>query len=270
MDNTQTEIDKINQAIATQEALHGIVSDEQVATTLALLRQKLAELTAQSAHGDSVGGDKLTVGGIRNAKGVAVGDGAKTVAERGVLVEGDVNGNIITGDQNKVGGIQAKTIIADNVVQGFQQVGGDLSNATDTVVLAEALSNGRITADSIEAKNVIAGFQYIANPADATADELRQEVVALKEQVAEAIAAGDVEESGTIKDVQSALTIAETELEKEEPDGNRVVRKLKEAAELLTTASTMVDAVRETGISLLKFAPVAATLYQISTSLFGD
>ena len=34
MGNPQAELDKINQAIATQETLRGIVSDEQIAATL--------------------------------------------------------------------------------------------------------------------------------------------------------------------------------------------------------------------------------------------
>lgn len=218
---------------------------------------------------DKVDGDKTTAGDINDAQGIAAGKGAKAVGERGVLVEGNVSGSIITGDQNQVGGIQAKTIIADNVVQGMQQIGGDLSDAAQAVALAEALRGGTITADSIQAKNVVAGLQYIADPANATPDQLRQQVAELQRQLAEAIADSGAAANPDIEDAQSALNQAETELEKEQPHGSRIVRSLKNAAEILTESAKATDAARKAGLALIKLAPIAAALYQISMKLFG-
>lgn len=271
----QIELDKVNQAIAAQEALRGTLSEVQVEAALAPLRQKQAELTAQlkspspAGRAEQEGGDAITVGDVSHAQGVAVGRGARAVGERGVLVEGDVAGSVITGDQSNVGGIRANRIEAENVVQGMQQLGGDLSQAADAVALAEALSRGSITADSIQAQNVVAGFQYIANPAQATPDELRQEVAALQRQLAEALAAGEIEANADMADAQNALAAAETELAAAQPPGSRIVRKLKEAAEILTTSAKTADAARQTGLALVKLAPVAAVLYQISMRLFG-
>lgn len=181
--------------------------------------------------------------------------------------EAAVGGNI--GEQGKVGGIQAKTIKADNVVQGMQQLGGDLTDAANAVALAEALRSGSITADSIEAKNVVSGLQYIADPAQATPDELRQEISHLRQQLAAALAAGEIEADADVKDVQDALDEAETELAQPQPQGNRVVRKLKEAAEILTEGAKATEAAQKVGLALIKLAPVAAALYQIATKLFG-
>jgi len=298
---TTAELHKINQAIAAQEALRGTLPDAQVDAALTPLRQKQAELTAQlatqqapqktihadKATADKVEGDKISVGDISNAQGVAIGPearatvdvqpgaalaqgtAAKAVAERGVLVEGDVSGSIITGDQSGVGGIRANRIEAENVVQGMQQLGGDLTNAADAAILAEALSRGSITADSIQAQNVVAGFQYIADPALATPDELRQEVAALQEQLAAAIAAGELEPNGDMEDAQNALAAAETELAGSQPQGSRVVRKLKEAADILTESAKATAAASKAGLALVKLAPVAAALYQIATNIFG-
>lgn len=248
----------MQEAIAAQEALRGTLPDAQVEDALAPLRQKQAELTAQ-----------LASAALSGSGAVAQGAGSQSVGERGVLVEGDVSGSIITGDQSSVGGIHANRIEAENVVQGMQQLGGDLTNAADAVALAEALRGGSITAGSIEAKNVVAGFQYIADPAHATPDELRQEVAELKRQLAAAIAAGEIETSGDVDDVQNALAAAETELAEAQPQGSRVVRKLKEAAELLTEGAKTTAAARQAGQALLKLAPVAAAIYQIATNLFG-
>ncbi len=218
---------------------------------------------------DKVGKDKITAGDISDVQGVAAGKGAKAVGERGVLVEGNVSGNIITGDQNQVGGIQAKTIKAENVVQGVQQLGGDLSNVAAAVSLAEALRGGTITADSIEAKNVVAGLQYIADPSNATPQELQQQVAELQRQLAEALTDAKMEADADMEDAQDALNQAETELGKSEPHGKRIVRKLKEAADILTEGAKTTDAARKTGLALLKLAPVAAALYQIATTLFA-
>ncbi len=255
----QAALDKIKQAIATQEALRGTMPDAEVETQLAALRQKQAEFLAQLPEGS-----QTAVTGA-----VAQGSGAKAVGERGVMVGGNVGGSIITGDQSTVGGIRANKIVADNVVSGMQQLGRDLSSAAAAVALAEALQGGSISADSIEAKNVVAGFQYIADPAQATPDELRQELAALKQQLAAAIAAGEVEAAGDIEDAQDALDKAEAELTKDEPQGGRIVRKLKEATEIFTAGAKATDAVRDTVTALARLAPMAAALYQIAQKLFG-
>lgn len=255
----QAALGKIKQAIEAQEALRGTLPDESIEAQLVPLRQKQAELLAQLPES----GQTAVTGAV------AQGSGAKAVGERGVMVGGNVGGSIITGDQSTVGGIRAHKIVADNVVSGMQQLGGDLSNAAAAVALAEALQGGSISADSIEAKNVVAGFQYIADPVQATPDELRQELAALKQQLTAAIAAGEVEAAGDIEDAQDALDKAEAELTKEEPQGGRIVRKLKEATEIFTQGAKATDAVRGTALALAKLAPVAAALYQIATKIFG-
>ncbi|GIK58136.1 MAG: hypothetical protein HND44_10705 [Chloroflexi bacterium] len=67
-----------------------------------------------------------------------------------------------------VGGIQARTIQATNVVVGIQQAGGDHTTIPDPAVLAAALRHGRITADNIEAENIVSGIQHLANPPEAS------------------------------------------------------------------------------------------------------
>lgn len=166
-------------------------------------------------------------------------------------------------NQKGTSSIHAKNIKAKNIVQGTQQIGGEpITNPIEI--------SGSITADElIDADNIVAGFQYIADPANVTTSELQQEVTALKAQLAAAIAAGDVEQSGTVKDVQSALTAAEEELAQEEPEGNRIIRNLKTAADLLAETAKTTDAVRKAGVALGKLGMTAYTLYQIGEKLFN-
>ena len=57
---------------------------------------------AKRSFNNIVGGDMIKVGNISNSSGIAIGRGAKAVGNRGVNVDGDVSGNIITGDNNEI------------------------------------------------------------------------------------------------------------------------------------------------------------------------
>ncbi|MCA9873662.1 MAG: hypothetical protein KC441_08405 [Anaerolineales bacterium] len=254
----QAQLAAIEKQLADLEPLRSTLSPAQFQATITPLQERKAELEAQLA-GTAVSGSGA----------VAQGGGATAVGERGVNVGGSVGGSIITGDSGRVGGIQAHTIKAENVVQGMQQIGGAAADSADLVELAKALGSGSIKADSIEAQNVVAGLQYIADPSRATPDELRQEIAALQQQLAAAIAAGDFANTGDAEDVQSDLAAAEKELAAPEPQGSRVVRKLKAATEILTESAGTAQAAGKVGIALIKLAPVAAALYQIAAKLFG-
>lgn len=91
----EKELEKIAQAIAAQEALRGIVPDDQIDASLTQLRQKHAELQAQVASG-------VNAANLVGSGAIAQGDGARAVGERGVLVDGNVAGHIITGSGNNI------------------------------------------------------------------------------------------------------------------------------------------------------------------------
>lgn len=167
------------------------------------------------------------------------------------------------------GGIFANQITAENMVSGVQQIGGSLADAAGALALADALRQGTISADSIQARNVVAGFQYIADPARATADELRQEVAQLRQELSAAVAAGQLAPTADMDDAQDALAMAEQALTGEAPQGGRVIRKLREAADILAEGARAADAARRAGAAILKLAPTAAALYQIAARLFG-
>ncbi len=257
----QAQLTQVEKSITDAEAMRGILSEAQLQATLAPLQQKKAELEAQ------LSGATYTAS-VSGSGAVAQGAGSTSVGERGVNV-GSVSGSIITGDGSTSGGIHANKIEAENVVSGVQMVGGDAAEAAGLVDLAQALGSGSIKADSIEARNVVAGLQYIKDPNQATPAQLRQELASLQKQLAEAIAAGEMENAGDAADVQSALAVAETELAQPEPQGTRVVRHLKTATEILTTSAGAAQAAGKAGIALIKLAPVMAALYQIATRLFG-
>lgn len=86
LDVLASELDKVQGEIAVREKLVGILSEAELSGLLAPLQQQRSELLTQLI-GDGV---------------VAYGEGAKAVGQQGVLVEGDVGGDVTTGQKNVV------------------------------------------------------------------------------------------------------------------------------------------------------------------------
>ena len=91
----QTQLTKVEEAIANIKAMQGTLSAEQLQASLVPLEQKRKELKAQlpqATYNADVQGDGV----------VAQGDNATAVADGGVVVDGNVQGNIITGSGNTI------------------------------------------------------------------------------------------------------------------------------------------------------------------------
>src|SRR2546427_6566013 len=102
----------------------------------------------------------------------------------------------MTTESQEQGGIRAKRIQADNVVSGVQFQGSDPAQAAALVQLAQAIKRGEITADeAIIAGSVVSGLQYIADPATASTEDLRKELVAFQTKLDQAIAAQELHTS---------------------------------------------------------------------------
>ncbi len=186
-----------------------------------------------TGSGDFIGRDQTIYGDkikVGDHSSAAIGQSATAVGERGVNVGGDVGDSVITGDKGQANSIQAH---------------------------------------SIEAKNVVSGLQYITDPNQATPEQLRQELITLQTQLVEAIAAGEFENAADVADIQIELATVKEEFAKPQPQGSRIVRKLKIVAEILTESASTAQAAGKTGLAIIKLAPVAAALYQIATKMFA-
>lgn len=162
-------------------------------------------------------------------------------------------------------GIRADTIEAENVVNGPMVSSAALEYASALVKLARELGDGVIDARTIRARNVVVGL-YV--PEARTVDELHEEVVALRQQVQTALDAGEVADAADAEDIAAALATAEAELDKPQPSGSRVTRKLKEAAELLTGVAEAATAAGKMAQAVVKLAPVAMMVWKLAEALF--
>jgi hypothetical protein len=172
-------------------------------------------------------------------------------------------------DNQQPGGIRARKIHAENVVSGMQIQGGDPQRAVALINLAQAIRRGEISADEIIAHNLVGGLQYIANPAQASTEDLRKELAALRTKVDAAIAAQEIPDEADAQDTKESLVAVEKELAKPQPNGQRVLRKLDEASTILTKSAEMAQSAGKIGAFVIQLAPLAATLWQVAQRLFG-
>lgn len=112
-------------------------------------------------------------------------------------------------------------------------------------------------------------MQYIADPAQASVDDLRRELVALRTQLEQAIAAQEFSDAADAQDAKESLAVAQSELAKPQPNGNRVLRKLDEVSQIITRSAEMADAAGKLGALVIQLAPVAAALWQIAGRILG-
>ena len=170
---------------------------------------------------------------------------------------------------SEAGGIHARRIEAENVVSGVQIQGGDAQTASSLIQLAQSIRQGKISAQEIKARNLVSGLQYIADPAQASVEDLRRELQALRTQLEQAIASHEFSDPADAQDAQDSLATAETELTKSQPNGNRVLRKLDEFSQIITRTAETADAAGKLGALVIRLAPLAATLWQVAQHLFG-
>jgi hypothetical protein len=95
----EAELAKIEQAIAAQEGLRGILPDEQLEATLAALREKQAAMRAQLAGSGAI----------------AQGEKAKAAGERGVVADTIKDSTIVTGDHSRA--VRAGTYVEKQVIE---------------------------------------------------------------------------------------------------------------------------------------------------------
>ena len=141
------------------------------------------------------------------------------------------------------------------------------------VVLAEGGSEGQIgdgrtqiggsiRAGQIQARNVVSGVQVVGAAAQPEVRDLQAQVAALREELAQAMGAGQFADEVDAGDADAALAAAEQELSSPEPRGERILRKLEEVKKVLAGSA-------DAGVQLAKLAMAANTLWQVAQKLFG-
>ncbi|MDM8537442.1 hypothetical protein QUF70_11850 [Desulfobacterales bacterium HSG17] len=169
----------------------------------------------------------------------------------------------------QTGGIHAKNLKTENLVDGVQVQGGHGNIPAGLAELANAVKGGGIHADNLEAKNTVTGLQYIADPQNPKQDELLKEVAALRENIEKSVKAGEITDKADAEDIQGDLVKVEKELALLQPKPRRIVSSLKNVTEIMNETEQTLKAGGKVQAQAIKLAPTAAAIYAAASAFFG-
>lgn len=176
----------------------------------------------------------------------------------GVKAGGSIRArDIVTGDQTRIQGADAETARAMLALAKTRRRAGP--------------TGGVEAAKEIIAENIITGSQFVylgAGEAEPDQAQFRQELEALKAQLAEAVQANEFADQYDAEDAQRALDRASQEAAAGTPAPDRLAGQLDRAASLLTKASEVAVAAGRFGARVIKLAPVVAGLKKLAEVLF--
>lgn len=173
----------------------------------------------------------------------------------------------MTSNYNWQGGIHVEHIVSENVVSGIQIKVGDAQSAAAFVRLAQAIQRGDISVEEIKICHLISGLQNIANSTKAKMEELDRKLLALRTKLELRLAAQEIPDTADAEDARESLTIAEDELAKLQPLGNRVLRKLDAFGYNVTCNGQTPTG--KLGAMAIQLAPLAAIVRQVVQKLLG-
>ena len=168
----------------------------------------------------------------------------------------------------RTGGVRAGgKIEAENIVTGAQVQGADAETARGLLELAREIESGSVEAvQDIIAKNVVTGFQYIGQGGTApNLEQFQQELVALREQLAQAVKAGEIADTYDAEDVQKAVDRAIEQTRVQPPAAEKVKPHLERAATIINKSATVAESVGKIQALVIKLAPVATALGRLAS-----
>jgi hypothetical protein len=166
----------------------------------------------------------------------------------------------------RTGGVRARgNIEADNIVTGVQVQGAAAQTARELLELAKDIASGSVEAQDIVAKNIVTGLQYLGQGGtEPNREQFQQELNALREQLAQAIAAGEIEDEDDAEDVQTALDRTIKQTQAETPVTEKITTNLDRAATIITRVATVAESAGKFQAAIIKLAPIATALKHLA------
>jgi hypothetical protein len=171
----------------------------------------------------------------------------------------------------RTGGVRAgRDLKADNIVTGVQVQGADAETARALLELARAIESGSVEAvRDIIAKNIVTGFQYVGQGGTApNQEQFQKELAALREQLAQAVKAGEIEDANDAEVAQKAVDRAIEQTQAQKPAAEKIVPHLDRAATIINKAGTVAESAGKIQAAVITLAPVATALYRLTSLIF--
>jgi hypothetical protein len=164
------------------------------------------------------------------------------------------------------GGVRAgRDLKAENVVTGVQVQGADAETARQLLALVPRLDSGSVEAvQDLIATNVITGLQYLGQGGtEPNREQFQRELAALREQLTQAIAAGEIAEPYDAEDAHKAVERAVEQSQAPEASAGKIAPHLERAATIITRAATVAESAGKFQAAIIKLAPVAMALKKL-------
>jgi hypothetical protein len=168
------------------------------------------------------------------------------------------------------GGIKAgRDLRAENIVTGVQVRGADAETARELLALVPVLDSGSVEAvQDLIATNVVTGFQYLGQGGtEPNREQFQRELAALREQLTQAIAAGEIAEPYDAEDAQKAVERAVEQSQAPEARAGKIAPHLERAATIITRAATVAESAGKFQAAIIKLAPLVTALKKLAVLL---
>jgi hypothetical protein len=166
------------------------------------------------------------------------------------------------------GGVRAgRDLKAGNIVTGAQVQGADAETARELLALARELESGSVEAvQDIIAKNVVTGLQYVGQGGTApNLEQFQLELAALREQLAQAVKAGEIAEAYDAEDAQKAVDRAIEQSQVQQPAAEKITPHLERAVKIIDQAASAAESVGRFQAAVIKLAPIATALSRLAS-----
>lgn len=171
----------------------------------------------------------------------------------------------------RTGGVKAgRDIQADNIVIGVQVQSADAETARELLKLAQTIESGSVEAvQDIIARNIVTGLQYLGQGgSEPNRRQFQRELAALREQVAQAIAAGEIGGAYDAEDAQRAVDRTIEQVQAEKPVAEKITSQLDRAATIINKAVTVAESAGKLQATVIKLAPIVVALKKLAGAFF--
>src|SRR5262249_28495595 len=121
----------------------------------------------------------------------------------------------------------------------------------------------------IVATNLVTGLQYVGHGGtEPRREQFQHELHALRTQLAQDIAVGEIPVAYDAEDVQRALDRALERTQAPAPVAENITAQLDRAATIINRAATMAESAGKFQAAVIKLAPIVTVLQRLASMLF--
>jgi hypothetical protein len=96
-------------------------------------------------------------------------------------------------------------------------------------------------------------------------EQFQRELAALREQLAQAVKAGEIAEASDAQDAQTAVARAIEQSQVQQPAAEKITPHLERAVKITNQAASAAESVGKFQAAVIKLAPIGTALYRLTS-----